>query len=157
MPALLVSESASYALGSLSSTNTSHQRSTSKLLSKPTRCTTKPHPAVAGKSGEDRYRPKGVFGKGFCNSKNVSEIRQKCVKMGLVLFGKEERSKMRQKCVKIASEMRQKCAEHLWGRTPFGRYREEGEAEPSVAITHCVGCGHRTDSAIEPTILACNN
>ena len=22
-----------------------------------------------------------------------------------------------------ASEMRQKCAEHLWGRTPFGRYR----------------------------------
>ena len=39
------------------------------------------------------------------------------------LLGKEERSKMRQKCVKIASEMRQKCAEHLWGRTPFGRYR----------------------------------
>ena len=28
---------------------------------------------------------------------------------------KEERSKMRQKCVKIASDMRQKCAEHLGG------------------------------------------
>ena len=35
--------------------------------------------------------------------------------MGLVLLGKEERSKMRQK-----------CGEHLWGRTPlenFARYR----------------------------------
>ena len=70
-----------------------------------------------------RYRPKGVFGKGVVNSKNASEMRQKCVKMGLVLLGKEEGSRMRQKCVKIASKMRQKCAEHLWGRTPFGRYR----------------------------------
>ena len=32
---------------------------------------------------------------------------------------------MRQKCVKIASKMHQKCAEHLWGRTPFGRYRRK--------------------------------
>ena len=32
---------------------------------------------------------------------------------------------MRQKSVKIASKMRQKCAEHLWGRTPFGRYRPQ--------------------------------
>ena len=69
------------------------------------------------------YRPKGVFRKGVGNSKNASEMRQKCVKMGLVLLGKEERSKMRQKWVKIASKMRQKCAEHLWRRTPFGRYR----------------------------------
>ena len=30
---------------------------------------------------------------------------------------------MRQKCVKHASKMRQKRTEHLWGRTPFGRYR----------------------------------
>ena len=73
----------------------------------------------------DRYRPKGVFGKGVGNSKNASEMRQKCVKIGLVLLGKEERPKMRQKCVKIASQMRQKCAEHLWGRTPFGQYRLE--------------------------------
>ena len=51
--------------------------------------------------------------------RNASKMRQKCVKMGLVLLKKE----MRQKCVKIASKMRQKCAEHLWGRTPFGRYR----------------------------------
>ena len=55
--------------------------------------------------------------------RNASKMRQKCVKVGLVLLGKEDRSKMRQKCVKIASKMRQKCAEHLWGRTPFGRYR----------------------------------
>ena len=55
---------------------------------------------------ENRYRPKGVFGKGVGNSKHASEMRQKCVKMGLVLLGKEERSKMRQKCVKIASKMR---------------------------------------------------
>ena len=53
-----------------------------------------------------RYRPKGVFGKGVGNNKNVSEMRQKCVKMGLVLLGKDECSKMRQKCVKIASKMR---------------------------------------------------
>ena len=57
----------------------------------------------------------------------IGRMRQKCVrnasKWVLFYLGKEERSKMRQKCVKIASKMRQKCAEHLWGRTPFGRYR----------------------------------
>ena len=74
-----------------------------------------------------RYRPKGVFGKGVSNRKNTSEMRQKCVrnasdmrqKWVLFYWGKEERSKTRQKCIKIASEMRQKCAEHLWGRTPL--------------------------------------
>ena len=55
---------------------------------------------------ENRHRPKGVFGKGVGKSKNASEMRQTCVKMGLVLVGKEERSKMRQKCVKIVSKMR---------------------------------------------------
>ena len=81
------------------------------------------------------FRIPGVFRKFSVSSKrcfrerrrqcvrNASKTRQKCAKMGLVLLGKEERSKMRQKCVKIASKMRQKCAEHLWGRTPFGRYR----------------------------------
>ena len=70
----------------------------------------------------NRYRPKGVFGKGVGNSKNASETRQKCVKnaskwvkMGLVLLGKEERSQMRQKCVKIASKLRQKCAKNALG------------------------------------------
>ena len=38
-----------------------------------------------------RYRPKGVFGKGIGNSKNASEMRRKCVKMGLVFVGKEIR------------------------------------------------------------------
>ena len=33
-------------------------------------------------------------------------MRQKCAKMGLVLLGKEERSKMRENCVKNASKMR---------------------------------------------------
>ena len=61
-----------------------------------------------------RYRPKGVVGKGVGNSRNASEMRQKCVKMGLVLLGKEERSKMRQKSVNV-SKMHQKCAEHLGG------------------------------------------
>ena len=76
-----------------------------------------------------RYRPKGVFGKGVGNSKNASEMRQKCVKNasemrqnGSCFIGKRGTSKIRQKSVKIASKMRQKCAEHLWGRTPFGRY-----------------------------------
>ena len=34
--------------------------------------------------------------------KNASEMRQKCVKTGLILLGKEERSKMDQKRVKNA-------------------------------------------------------
>ena len=61
-----------------------------------------------------------------CNSKNASEMRQKCVrnasKWGLLLLGKEERPK----CVRLPSKLRQKYAEHLWGRTPFGRYRISG-------------------------------
>ena len=44
--------------------------------------------------------------------RNASEMRQQCATMGLVLLGKEERSK----CVKNASKM-------LWGRRPSGRYR----------------------------------
>ena len=70
-----------------------------------------------------RYCPKGVFGKGFGNIQNASEMRQKCVRNGSCFTGKRGTSKMRQKSVKIVSEMRQKSAEHLWGRTPFGRYR----------------------------------
>ena len=62
-----------------------------------------------------RYRPKGVFGKGVGNSKSASEMRQKCVKMGLVLLGKEERSKMRRKCI---SKLRQKCVKNT--RNTFG-------------------------------------
>ena len=58
-----------------------------------------------------------------CHCGNASKMGQKCAEMGLVLLGKEGRSKMRLKYVKNASKMRQKCAEHLWGRTPFGRYR----------------------------------
>ena len=83
--------------------------------------TSQGHPGRLGRF--IRYRPKGVFGKGIGNSTNASEMRQKYVKVGLVLLGKDKRSKMRQKCVKILSKMRQKCAEHLCGRTPLGRYR----------------------------------
>ena len=68
------------------------------------------------------YSESGYFGivqKVFSEKASaIARMRQKCVKMGLVLLGKEERSK----CVRNASEVRQKCAEHLWGRTPFGRY-----------------------------------
>ena len=85
---------------------------------------------------EPRYRPKGVFGKGVGNSKNASEMRQKCVRnaskmrqSGSCLLGKEERSKMRQKCVKIASKMRQN-----------GRYRE-----PPAAAQFFVGNARRRD------------
>ena len=60
----------------------------------------------------NRHRPKGVFGKGVGNSKNASEMRQKCV-----LFYWEKRNVP--KCVRNASKLRQKCAEHLWGGTPF--------------------------------------
>ena len=77
----------------------------------------------------NRYRPKAVFGKGVGNSQNASEMRQKCVKNaseirqnGSCFIGKRGTSKMRQ-VRQNASKMRHKCAEHLWGRTPFGRYR----------------------------------
>ena len=60
----------------------------------------------------------------------IARMRQKCVRNaskmrqnGSCFIGKRGTSKMRQKSVKIASKMRQKCAEHLSGRTPFGRYR----------------------------------
>ena len=33
------------------------------------------------------------------------------------------------KCVRNASKLRQKCAEHLWGRTPFGRYRKNAKGK----------------------------
>ena len=73
------------------------------------------YPAVAPQgeirerhSGErkTRYRPKGVFGKGVGNSKNASEMRQKCVKNASQFSGKrgtfQNASDMRQKCVKNA-------------------------------------------------------
>ena len=69
---------------------------------------------VVGPSLNDRYRPKGVFGKGVGNSQNSSEMRQKCVKMGLVLLGKEERPK----CVRNPSKLRQKCVKNA--RNTFG-------------------------------------
>ena len=63
-----------------------------------------------------RYRPKGVLGKGVGNNKNASEMRQKCAGLVLLAMGKRNVPK----CVRNTSKMRQRCAEHLWGRTPFG-------------------------------------
>ena len=65
---------------------------------------------------ENRYRPKGVFGKGVGNSENVSEMRQTCAKMGLVLLGKEERPK----CVRNPSKAfwLKKCAQANLGCNP---------------------------------------
>ena len=65
-----------------------------------------------------RYRPKGVFGKGVGNSKNASEMRQKCVKMGLVLFGEKRNVP---KCVRNASKLRQTCVKNV--RKVFGGER----------------------------------
>ena len=82
---------------------------------------------------KNRYRPNGVFGKGVGNAsemrqkcvRNASELRQKGVEMGSHFMAKrgtfQNASETRQNCVKNA----QKCAEHLWGRTPVGRYRKK--------------------------------
>ena len=87
-----------------------------------------------------RHRPKGVFGKGVGNSKNASGMRQKCVKMCLVLLGKESRSKTRQKCVKIVSKMRGTLlgentfgGEHLW-TIPIDRQALLPPQRPSPVI-----------------------
>ena len=54
----------------------------------------------------NRYRPKGVLGKGVGNDKNASEMRQKCVKNApkWVLFFREKRNVPQ--CVRHASKMR---------------------------------------------------
>ena len=57
----------------------------------------------------------GVLGKGVGNNKNASEMRQKCVKMGLVLLGKRGTF---QECVRNASKMRLKCVKNA--RNTFG-------------------------------------
>ena len=79
---------------------------------------------------KSRYRPKGVLGKGVSNNKNASEMRQKCVKNApkWVLFFWEKRNVP--KCVRNASNMGQKCAEHLGGEhllddTEEGRKRAQ--------------------------------
>ena len=71
-----------------------------------------------------QYRPKGVFGKGVGNSKNASEMRQKCVKNasemrqnGSCFVGKKGMSKMRQKCVKKKGSSQLACILPLdWAR-----------------------------------------
>ena len=54
----------------------------------------------------NRYRPKGVLGKGVGNNKNASEMRQKCVENApkWVLFYREKRNVP--KCVRNVSKMR---------------------------------------------------
>ena len=61
-------------------------------------------------------------------ARNASEMRQKSVKNASkrVLFYIGKRGTFQN-----ASQMHQKCAEHLWARTPFGRYRRKWDAEIS--------------------------
>ena len=68
----------------------------------------------------------------------IAGMRQKCVRMrqNCVLLYWEKRnvqnaSEIRQNCVKNASEI---SAEHLWGRTPFGRYRMRTKWFKHIAI-----------------------
>ena len=66
----------------------------------------------------------GIVQKVFTEkASGITRMRQKCVRNaskihqnGSCLIGKR-------RTFQSASEIRQKCAEHLWGRTPFGRYR----------------------------------
>ena len=59
---------------------------------------------------------------------------------------------MRQKCVKIASKMRQKCAEHLRGRTPFGRYQFMGKSLCAFfATAECHSVRSSSTNALEVT------
>ena len=57
----------------------------------------------------------------------IARMRQKCIKNASkwVLFYWEKRNVP--KCVRNASKLRQKCAEHLWGRTPLGENTFGGE------------------------------
>ena len=55
-------------------------------------------------------------------------MRQKCVRNAskwVLFFVGEKRNVQNASEIRrnFASKMRQKCAERLWGRTPFGRYR----------------------------------
>ena len=72
------------------------------------------------------------FGKGVGNSKNASEIRQKCIKNApkWVLFYWEKRNVP--KCVRNASKWREKCAEHLWERTPLDNTDNSTETQKEL-------------------------
>ena len=86
--------------------------------------------------------PKGVLGKGVGNTKNASEMRQKCVKSApkWVLFYWEKRNVP--KCVRNASKIRPKCVKsarntvggkHLLDYTelrPVGRIFEISDLNP---------------------------
>ena len=91
------------------------------------------------KATDNRPKPTQIKGAQKVFSEKASAIarmRQKCIKNasemrqnGSCFIGKRGTSKMRQKSVKFASKMRQKYAEHLWGRTPFGRYRSKTDSK----------------------------
>ena len=72
-----------------------------------------------------QWGPVGIVQKVFSEKASaIPRMHQKCVKNAQkwVFFCWEKRNVP--KCVRNASKMRQKCAEHLWVRTPFGRYRQ---------------------------------
>ena len=82
---------------------------------------TKTHVFFGGGGGGGHF---GIVQKVFSEKASaITRMRQKCVKNApkWVLFDWEKRNVP--KCVRNASNMCQKCAEHLWGRTPFGRCR----------------------------------
>ena len=82
----------------------------------------RPHCKQFRQGVQNRYRPKGVFGKVVGNSQNASEMRQTCVKNASemrqkcvkILLGKEEHPK----CVRNASKLRPKCVKNA--RNTFG-------------------------------------
>ena len=92
---------------------------------------------------ENRYKVPAI-------TRNASEMRQKYAKMGLVFkFG--IRGKLQN-----ASKMRRKCAEHLWGRTPFGRYRESSNdpkrSRKFTALLSCLKILHRHFHSFAPAM-----
>ena len=97
---------------------------------------------------QDRYRPKGVFGKGVGNSKNASEMRQKCVRNASkwVSFYWETRnvqnaSEICQNCVKNASKMRgTPLGENTFWTIPTGGLSIS--ARPSPCVLSVPFCYH---------------
>ena len=64
-------------------------------------------------------------------ARNASEMRQKCVKMGLVLWGKRNAPK----CVRNASKLRQKCVKNA--RNAFGGEHLLDDTEFLAGLLEC--------------------
>ena len=80
-----------------------------------------------------RYRPEGVFGKGIGNSKNASEMRQKCIQNASEMRQNGSCIIRKKRNVQNASEICQNCVKNA--RNIFGREHLLDDTDSAVHST----------------------